>query len=140
MSNRYRGPSIDASFQVSVRLVKRFQMRRTLKIGQSETRISCSGHACYIWYFLPSLSSFGRGALEEKIKMWKVNKRPMPSDGKSSYLARWAKNLKFILITIIFLYVKFGWLENHKNPPKPTQPIIQIGGCRGTKIKVISLY
>ena len=28
MSNRYRGPSIDASYQVSVHLVKRVQRRR----------------------------------------------------------------------------------------------------------------
>ena len=45
MSNLYRGPSIDASYQVSVHLAKRFQ-RRFLKIGQSETRIACGGHAC----------------------------------------------------------------------------------------------
>jgi hypothetical protein len=37
MSNLYRGPSIDASYQVSVHMVERFQRRRFLKIGQSET-------------------------------------------------------------------------------------------------------
>jgi hypothetical protein len=37
MSNRYRGPSIDASYQDLVHLAKRFQRRRFLKIGQSET-------------------------------------------------------------------------------------------------------
>jgi hypothetical protein len=46
MSNLYRGPSIDASYQVSVHLVKWFQRRRFLKIGQSETRIACGGHVC----------------------------------------------------------------------------------------------
>ena len=46
MSNLYRGPSIDASYQVSVHLVKQFQRRRFLKIGQSETRIACGGHVC----------------------------------------------------------------------------------------------
>jgi hypothetical protein len=46
MSNLYRGPSIDASYQVSVHLAKRFQMRRFKKIGQSETRIACGGHVC----------------------------------------------------------------------------------------------
>ena len=45
MSNLYREPSIDASYQVSVNLAKRFQ-RRFLKIGQSETRIVCGGHVC----------------------------------------------------------------------------------------------
>jgi hypothetical protein len=44
MSNLYRGPSIDASYQVSVHLAMRFQKRRFKKIGQSETRIACGGH------------------------------------------------------------------------------------------------
>ena len=44
MSNPYRGPAIDASYQVAVHLAKRFQ-RRYLKIGQSETIIACGGHA-----------------------------------------------------------------------------------------------
>ena len=47
MSNLYKGPSIDASYQVS----------------------------------------------EEKIKMWKVNRRRMPSDGKSSHCL-WQGELK----------------------------------------------
>jgi hypothetical protein len=46
MSNLYRRPSIDASYQVSVHLAKQFQKRRFLKIGQSETKIACSGHVC----------------------------------------------------------------------------------------------
>jgi hypothetical protein len=44
MSKLYRGPSIDASYQVSVHLAKRFQRKRFLKIGQSEARIACGGH------------------------------------------------------------------------------------------------
>ena len=47
MSNFYRGPSIDASYQVSVHLAKWFQRRRFKKIGQSETIIACGGHVCY---------------------------------------------------------------------------------------------
>ena len=46
MSNLYRGPSIDASYQVSDHLAKQFQRRRFLEIDQSETRIACSGHVC----------------------------------------------------------------------------------------------
>jgi hypothetical protein len=46
MSNLYRGPSKDAPYQVSVHLAKRFQRRRFLKIGQSETRIAYGGHVC----------------------------------------------------------------------------------------------
>jgi hypothetical protein len=47
MSNIYRGPSIDASYHVSVLLAKLFQSRRFLEIDQSETRIACGGHVCY---------------------------------------------------------------------------------------------
>ena len=64
MSNLYREPSKDASYQVTVHLAKRFQIKRILtrcsvsqwaepvsltfhsalrKIGQSETRIACGG-------------------------------------------------------------------------------------------------
>jgi hypothetical protein len=39
MSSLYRGSAIDASYQVSVHLAKRFQRRRFKKIGQSETKI-----------------------------------------------------------------------------------------------------
>jgi hypothetical protein len=46
MSNRYRGPAIDTSYQVSVHLAKRFQRRRFFLIGQSETRIAYGGHVC----------------------------------------------------------------------------------------------
>ena len=46
MSNLDRGPPIDASYQVSVHLAKRFQRRRFLEIDQSETRIACGGHIC----------------------------------------------------------------------------------------------
>jgi hypothetical protein len=41
----YRGPSIDASYQVADHLAKRFQ-RRFLEIDQSETRFICGGHVC----------------------------------------------------------------------------------------------
>jgi hypothetical protein len=46
MSILYRGHAIDASYQVSVHLAKRFQRRRFLKIGQSETRIAYGSHVC----------------------------------------------------------------------------------------------
>ena len=46
MINLYRGPSIDASYQVSDHLTKRCQRRRFLEINQSETGIACGGHAC----------------------------------------------------------------------------------------------
>jgi hypothetical protein len=46
MSNRYRGPFMDASYQVWFHLAKRLQRRRFLEIDQSETRIACGGHVC----------------------------------------------------------------------------------------------
>ena len=46
MSNLYRGPSIDASYQVSVHLARLFQRRRFLEINQSETRIVYGSHVC----------------------------------------------------------------------------------------------
>ena len=46
MCNLYRGPCIDASYQVSVHLVKHFQRRRFKKIDQSKARIACGGHVC----------------------------------------------------------------------------------------------
>ena len=46
MSNGYREPSIDASYQVSVHLAKRFQRTRFLEIDQLETRIACGSHIC----------------------------------------------------------------------------------------------
>ena len=50
MSNLYREPSIDASYQVSDHLAKCFHRRRFLEIDQSETRIACGCHVCkWIW-------------------------------------------------------------------------------------------
>jgi hypothetical protein len=46
MNNLYRGPSIDAYYQVSVHLAKQFQRRRYLNIVHSETGITCGGHVC----------------------------------------------------------------------------------------------
>ena len=39
MSTLYRGPSIDASYQVSIHLDQQFQRRRFLKIGQSKQEL-----------------------------------------------------------------------------------------------------
>jgi hypothetical protein len=42
----YGGPSIDASYKVSVHLTKRFQRRGFLEIDQLEKEIACGGHVC----------------------------------------------------------------------------------------------
>jgi hypothetical protein len=46
MSNYHRKPSIDAAYQVSVHLAKRFRGEYFLEIDQSETRIACGDHVC----------------------------------------------------------------------------------------------
>jgi hypothetical protein len=45
MSNLYRGPSIDASYKVSVQLVSDFREVFFL-IDQPETRFAYGGHVC----------------------------------------------------------------------------------------------
>ena len=70
MSNLYRGPAIDASYQVSYHLAKRFQkstnkkqelpMRPRLLTDQNGMSNS---HRC----FLPSFGSFGKAVSEQKI-------------------------------------------------------------------------
>jgi hypothetical protein len=72
MSILYREPAIDAAYQVSIHLAKRFQRRRFLKIGQSGKRIAYGGHIVngsgqneqslertFHRCFLPSFTSFG---------------------------------------------------------------------------------
>ena len=98
MSNLW--PSIDASYQVSVHLAKRFRRRRFLKIGQSETRIACGGHVC-LWiktkwanlYKGPSIYAscqdsvhLTEGFHRRRLKYEKLadDGRRTPSDGKSS--------------------------------------------------------
>jgi hypothetical protein len=80
MSSLYRGFAIDASYQVSVHLAKRFQ-RRSLKksanqkqkltmaaifvngSGQNEQSLERTFQGC----FLPNFDSFGQAVTEEKI-------------------------------------------------------------------------
>jgi hypothetical protein len=44
ISTLYRGPSIDASYQVAVRLARHLQRRRFFEIDQSETKTAGGGH------------------------------------------------------------------------------------------------
>jgi hypothetical protein len=46
MCNLHRGPSIDASYQVSVHLANGSTGEDFLEIDQSETTIACGGHVC----------------------------------------------------------------------------------------------
>jgi hypothetical protein len=59
-------PSIGASHQASVHLVKQLQRKRCLEIDQSETRMACGGHAyqrrrskcAFVWHVLYKDCSF----------------------------------------------------------------------------------
>jgi hypothetical protein len=62
--------------------------------GQNEQSLERTFHRC----FLPSFILFGWGVSEEKIKMWKVNRRRTPSDGKSSRCL-WQGELKKLVAT-----------------------------------------
>ena len=92
MSNLYRGPPIDASYQVSVHLAKQFQREDFFKSANHKQElpvvamfVNGSGQnvqsleRTFYRRFLPSFSSFGWGVSEEKIKMWKVNGRQFES-------------------------------------------------------------
>ena len=88
MSNLFRGPSIDASYQVSVHLSQRFQRRRLKKSsnqkqelpvavmfvnesGQKEQSLQRTFHRC----FLPSFSSFDQAISEEHIFQKSTNQK-----------------------------------------------------------------
>jgi len=47
------------------------------------------------WMFPTKVRFFGQVVSEEKIQMWKANRRGMPSDSNSSHaiLVRWAKKM-----------------------------------------------
>ena len=76
MSNIYRAPSKDASYQVSVHLAKRFQRRRCFR-NQPIRNKNCLWWPCLLTNrdemsklyrcFLPSFGSFGLAVSEEKI-------------------------------------------------------------------------
>ena len=80
MSNLYRGPSIDAPYQVSIHLTKRLQRRRffrnqpirnknclwrqclLMELKRNEYSLQMTAYRC----FLPSFGSFGQALAEEK--------------------------------------------------------------------------
>jgi hypothetical protein len=98
MSNLYRRSSIDASYQVSVHLAKRFQRRRFLKNWPIRNK-NCLWQPCLLMD-RDKMSNIYKGPFidasyqvsEEKIKMWKVNGR-RTTDGKSSHCL-WQGELK----------------------------------------------
>ena len=111
MSNLYRGPSIDASYQVSVHLPNRFQRRRFKKNRPIRNK-NCLWQPCLLMnrdkisnlYRRSSIDAsyqvsvhLARGIQRRRLKCEKLT---TPSDGKSSpYL--WQGELKSDLISTI---------------------------------------
>ena len=127
MSNLYRGPAIDASYQVSVHLAKRFRRRRFLKICQSETRIACGG--CLL-IDRDKISNLQRGPSidasyqvsvhlakrfqRRRLKCEKLTDdgRQTPCDGKSSH-SLWQGELKISTShTMRYSHVCKGMIQN----------------------------
>jgi len=69
--------------------------------GRNEPSLERTFHRC----FLPSFTSFGWVFSEEKIKIWKVNGRRTPSDGKSSHCL-WQGELKSNKTKFVFSQTK----------------------------------
>jgi hypothetical protein len=42
----YRGPAIDATYQISVLLGERFRGKDFLEINKSKKKMACGGHVC----------------------------------------------------------------------------------------------
>ena len=128
MSNLNGGPSTDASYQVSVHLAKQFQRRFFLEIDQPELLITNRNEMSNIYKgpctdasYQVSIHLAKRFQSPEKIKMLKVNKRHMPSEGKSSYCL-WQGELmnrnnsfsgfSYLIKSLYFFVFYFLWLCN----------------------------
>ena len=107
MSNLYRGPSIDASYQVSIHLAKRFLRRRFKKIGQSETRIAknCLWWPCLLMDRDEMSNLYRRPSIDASYQV----SRQTPCDGKSSHCL-WQGELKCIQIGLKTKQFSFLWL------------------------------
>jgi hypothetical protein len=88
MSNLYRGPSIDASYQVSVHMAQWFQ-RKFLKTDQSETRILiCTFCDLIFLVFNSTFSNISAISCRPVLVVEKVGEihRPWASNGKLYHL------------------------------------------------------
>ena len=101
--------------------------------GQNEQSLERTFHRCC----LLSFTSFGWGVSEEKIKMWKVNGRRMPSDGKSSHCL-WQGELKighwFLISLKQYKLQQISWNTSDRNFSKEFNRIklhIYISICMG---------
>ena len=113
MNNSYRGPSMNASYQVSVHLTKRFGRRRFVKIRNKN---------CLWWPCLlidhDKMSNLQRGPSIDASYQVSVHlaerfqrrRRQTPSDGKSSHclwqceLKRGNNSIKNYLIKMLYQY------------------------------------
>ena len=95
------------------------------ELGQNEQSLERTFHRC----FLPSFTSFGWAVSEEKIKMWKVNGRQTPSDGKNSHCL-WQGELK----SHQNIYLPF--LEIHVHCEGNLKPQLYLTNNCNTKIMI----
>ena len=138
MSSLYRGPAVDASYQVSVHLAKRFQRRRFFLNGPIRNKI-CIWRLCLLMV-LDKMSNLQRGPsidtsyqvslhLAEGFQSRRLKcekRRRMPSDGKSSHCL-WQGELKTISWSVT-VYIKN--LSSHCNKKKPAQIETVHNECR----------
>ena len=82
LSNIYRGPSIDTSYQVSVHLAKQLQRRRFQKLTNQKQELPATSMflthcemSTFQRCFLPNFSSFGKAVAEEKIFQKSTNQK-----------------------------------------------------------------
>ena len=133
MSNLYRGPSIDASYQVLVHLVKRFQRRR-FKNNRPIRNKNCLWWPCLLMdrdkmsnlYRGPTIyasyqvsvhmvEGFQRSGL--KCEKLTDDRRRTPSDGKKLTLplARWAKKNNKVFFSLFFIQLQIVLIQLFQN-------------------------
>jgi hypothetical protein len=106
MSNLYRGPSIDASYQVSVHLVKRFQRRTFFFRNLPIRNKNCLWRPCLLMD-RDKLCNLYRGPYIDASYQVSEYRQWMPSDGKSSHCL-WQSEL-----IILYKWV-FSWVHNFR--------------------------
>ena len=118
--------------------------------GQNEQSLERTFNRC----FLSSFTSFDRGVSEEKIKMWKVNGRRTPSDGKSSHCL-WQGELKSDRIKLVWwsqtsplseMIRSYKFFLHTSKIPTLTYTVLQVisvvycGQLRTEEIKIAEYY
>ena len=141
MSNFYRGPSKDASYPISVHLVKQFQRKRFFR-NQPIRNKNCLWWPCLLidqdkmckLYRGPTIDAsyqvsvhLAKGFQRRRLKCEKLtdDRRRMPSDGKSSHCL-WQGELKMIVCKWNRISVIFEQTISKLPDSNPIELLIQI--------------